>query len=86
MHDCWTGYSARKWSQQALPFARAASVSERPFEGLPEDPFGDSAVEEALERAGAAAEHGLPDDPFGDTSPHLNEVPGWLLHGERGFR
>ena len=43
-------------------------VPEHPFEGLPDDPFGEIAAEQAMEREGAAEEHGLPDDPFGDTS------------------
>lgn len=43
-------------------------MPEHPFEGLPDDPFGEIAAEQAMEREGAAEEHGLPDDPFGDTS------------------
>lgn len=56
------------------------AVQEHPFEGLPEDPFGDKplnvSAELAIEKEGAAAEHGLPDDPFGDAvefqSKHLS--------------
>ena len=62
-------------------FQPGPGVPEHPFEGLPDDPFGEIAAEQAMERAGAAEEHGLPDDPFGDAS--LLAAPG--TDGEQLF-
>ncbi len=62
----FTGFAATRYYRPAAKFEPGSPLAEHRFEGLPEDPFGEEATEEAREREGAAAEHNLPDDPFGE--------------------
>lgn len=75
MNAC-TGYSSSRHGRQVSPFEPGPALLEHPFEGLPDDPFGELAAEQAMEVEGAAAEHGLPDDPFGDISQPPTPVAG----------
>jgi hypothetical protein len=60
------GFASTRYFRPASQYEPGPPLAEHPFEGLPEDPFGEEATEEAREKEGAAAEHNLPEDPFGE--------------------
>jgi len=59
------GFASTSHFRTIAQFEPGPPLVEHPFEGLPEDPFGEEATAEAREE-GAAAEHNLPEDPFGE--------------------